>query len=685
MDIFIEEQDQTRQRGLRLRHINLELSENLQAHRTQGLSSRELVVRRGQPFKLTLLFKQKQFNPHTDSLFFKALIGDLFIEFPANLSQDTSCPGWGAQVQPRGVHPLSITVHITSCPQAPVGLYSLQLHLLSSYWQQSYTIATFILLYNPWCQSDSVYISSEDQRQEYVKNDFGLLYMGTPHNVISRPWAFGQYERGILEICLDVLQVSPCHGRDPQRDYLSRADPVYLSRVVCAMINCEDDRGVLKGNWSGKFANGVHPSEWTGSADILKRWAGSRFRPVQFGQCWVYAAVMCTVMRALGVPSRVVTNFNSAHDSNGNLVIEEFYTDTGEKLHLSKDSIWNFHVWVECWMSRKDLGSQFSGWQVLDPTPQEKSGGVYCCGPCPVAAIRKRQVDLAFDARFVYAAVNADVLRIVVANGRVLDQSMDTERVGSKIYTKSIGVNKPQDITGAYKHPQGTKQNSTCRQRSMRSLDVSLSIDQVPVAGEGISFSITIANNEGECRVLRENANAQTKEYNCNLMETFWELHNRLQIAPWEVVTVCRHIPHSQFDLTLGADTVVNLAVVIEDERTRERALASEEVNITSPEISIKVADGDNLVQNRDHTVLVAFTNSFTTPLCSVVLTIEGFGLIEGKVHSIVYLLQPGKTMEKTVTITPKEAGTKVLQATLGFKNRPAVIRSFHTVSVSTP
>ena len=35
----------------------------------------------------------------------------------------------------------------------------------------------------------------------------------------------------------------------------------------------------------------------------------------------------------------------------------------------------NFHVWVECWMTRKDLGSDLNGWQVLDPTPQERSAG----------------------------------------------------------------------------------------------------------------------------------------------------------------------------------------------------------------------------------------------------------------------------------------------------------------------
>ena len=38
----------------------------------------------------------------------------------------------------------------------------------------------------------------------------------------------------------------------------------------------------------------------------------------------------------------------------------------------------NFHVWVEAWMKRPDLegeGGNYDGWQVLDPTPQEKSKG----------------------------------------------------------------------------------------------------------------------------------------------------------------------------------------------------------------------------------------------------------------------------------------------------------------------
>lgn len=45
-------------------------------------------------------------------------------------------------------------------------------------------------------------------------------------------------------------------------------------------------------------------------------------------------------MRVLGIPSRVVTVFNAAHDTDSNTTIEEYYSSTGEKLNISKDSIW---------------------------------------------------------------------------------------------------------------------------------------------------------------------------------------------------------------------------------------------------------------------------------------------------------------------------------------------------------
>lgn len=45
---------------------------------------------------------------------------------------------------------------------------------------------------------------------------------------------------------------------------------------------------------------GVSPLEWNGSVAILRQWSARGGQPVKYGQCWVFAAVMCTGERGGG-------------------------------------------------------------------------------------------------------------------------------------------------------------------------------------------------------------------------------------------------------------------------------------------------------------------------------------------------------------------------------------------------
>ncbi|KAI4883069.1 hypothetical protein NFI96_029359 [Prochilodus magdalenae] len=677
--------------ALRIQYASLEPGQNQEQHKTLGLKSDSLVVRRGQPFKLSVLFN-RPLIPNVDGLMFRVELESLYYDVPVTLPKDQNQSQWTAYFLQGTMNSNKTSLCVASPANAPVGVYQLQLLVRSSYGQYSFRIGQFSLLCNPWCQADSVYISDESQRVEYVKNDYGLLYQGTAKNVSFRPWGFDQYENGILDICMMMLQVSSEHKRNWRSDYISRSDPVYISRVVSAMINSDDDCGVLQGNWSEDFRGGVNPSDWNGSGDILRRWAQSRFSPVKFGQCWVFAGVMCTVMRALGIPCRVVTNFDSAHDSNGNLVIEEFYTETGEKLPRGQDSIWNFHVWVECWMKRPDLAAGFDGWQVLDPTPQERSGGMYRCGPAPVKAIRDQRMDMPYDIPFIYAEVNADVCVCIVRQGQVLSYTTDTERVGSFICTKGLGTNRPQDITSTYKlatvhaarQPVSSRKPAAAtsianNRSSAEGLSVILKLPKVPVMGENISFTVTVTNMESTPKTVREHVNAQAKSYNRNPSETFWEAHNTIQLAARESKVLEHQISYSRYAM-LGDGQLVNLAAVVMDVASQERVLASEEFNFSSPIINIRVANEASIIAEKNQVAMVTFTNPFSEPV-SGVLTVTGAGLLEDKVLFNV-ALQPGENMETAVDFIPKMAGAKMLHASLRLNNHPTVIRGFRTVTV---
>lgn len=54
-----------------------------------------------------------------------------------------------------------------------------------------------------------------------------------------------------------------------------------------------------------------------------------------------YGFSICSlVLRCLGIPTRTITNFSSAHDADGNLRVDEFYDASGNHLDRAADSIW---------------------------------------------------------------------------------------------------------------------------------------------------------------------------------------------------------------------------------------------------------------------------------------------------------------------------------------------------------
>ncbi|KAI4886614.1 hypothetical protein NFI96_012735, partial [Prochilodus magdalenae] len=563
----------------------------------------------------------------------------------------------------------SFTVSICSSSNASIGLYSLSVKTGPN--RTPSPMGTLVVLFNPWCEDDSVYLPNKEERQEYVMNEQGLIYRGNRNFIQAMAWDFGQFEDNIVDICLKLLDVNPKCLRNAREDFSARCNPIYVGRVVSAMINVNDDYGVVEGRWNSPYTEGVNPTSWSSSVDILRQWFNNACRPVKYGQCWVFAAVMCTVLRCLGIPCRVVTNFESAHDTNKNLLIEKYFNENG--VEDSKDSVWNFHVWVEAWMKRPDISdkSAYDGWQVLDPTPQEKSEGTYCCGPAPVKAILEGQTSLKYDVPFVFAEVNADVVTWIVRSDSSKEKiRTDTSSVGQFISTKAVGSDKRLDITNQYKYPEGSKSERDGFSRAMRNMDISedtaitMKIQEVdkPICGSAIKLSLTVHNNRSTPQALNLQINAQTIKYNGSpTANIYWE-QKEVQLQPKEALCLPINIPFDKYGEKMLNNNCFKITAIVKNAKDPKEIFVTEkDIVLQSPPLSITV--NGTAVQNSMLTAEVVFKNPLPETINDCFITVTGSGLLEYPQKSQVAQLGPGQMMKVIVTFWPSRVGLRKLVA----------------------
>ncbi|XP_031412434.1 protein-glutamine gamma-glutamyltransferase 2 [Meleagris gallopavo] len=639
------------------------------------MGSQQLVVRRGQPFTITLNFTGRGYEEGVDKLAFNVETGPCPIETSGTRSHFTltDCPEegtWNAVLQQQDGAVLCVS--LCSPSNARVGRYRLTLEASTEYQGSSFHLGDFVLLFNAWHPEDAVYLQEEDERREYVLSQQGLIYMGSRDYMTSTPWNFGQFEDEILAICLEMLDINPKFLQDQNLDCSHRNDPVYIGRVVSAMVNCNDeDHGVLLGRWDNHYEDGMSPMAWIGSVDILKRWRRLGCQPVKYGQCWVFAAVACTVMRCLGVPCRVVTNYNSAHDTNGNLVIDRYLSEEGVEERRSRDMIWNFHCWVECWMTRPDLAPGYDGWQALDPTPQEKSEGVYCCGPAPVKAIKEGDLQVQYDIPFVFAEVNADVVYWIVQSDGEQKKSTHSSMVGKNISTKSVGRDSREDITHTYKYPEGSEKE---REVFSKAEHEKSSLGE---QDEGLHMRIKLsegANNGSDFDVFAVISNDTDREHECRLRlcartasyngEVGPQCGSKdllnLTLQPRMAQSVPLRILYEQYGPNLTQDNMIKVVALLTEYESGDSVVAIRDVYIQNPEIKIRIL-GEPM-QERKLVAEITLVNPLAEPLNNCTFVVEGAGLTEGqRIEELEDPVEPQAEAKFRMEFVPRQAGLRKL------------------------
>ncbi|XP_045057723.2 protein 4.2 isoform X3 [Desmodus rotundus] len=439
--------------ALGIKSCDFQAARNNEEHHTKDISSRHLVVRRGQSFTITLHFRApvRAFLPALKKVALIAQTGEQ--PSKANMTQATfpiSSLGdqkwWSAEVEERDAQ--SCTISVTTPSDAVIGHYSLLLQVLH---RKPCLLGQFTLLFNPWVREDAVFLKNEAQRWEYVLNQNGLIYLGTADCIQEEPWDFGQFEGDVLDLSLDLLSV------DKQVE--KWGNPAHVACILGTLLHTLKEKRVLSTPEPQAAQEAALLNKRRGSVPILRQWLTGRGRPVYDGQAWVLAAVACTVLRCLGIPARVVTTFGSAQATSGGLCVHQYYNEEGlQNGEGQKGKIWIFQTSTECWMTRPALPQGYDGWQVLYPSAPEGGAALKACDLVPVRAVKEGTLGLTPAVADLFAAVNAScVVWKCCEDGTVQLTNSNTKYVGNSISTKGVGGDRCEDITQNYKYPEVQK------------------------------------------------------------------------------------------------------------------------------------------------------------------------------------------------------------------------------------
>ncbi|XP_066948168.1 hemocyte protein-glutamine gamma-glutamyltransferase-like isoform X1 [Macrobrachium rosenbergii] len=703
-----EEAEKPPSDALRVERIHWYIKDNARTHNTikfdfiHDKKDPKPVLRRGQTFYLAIRFLNDfDVAKHRVVLNFKfgpkAAVqkGTLAVVPVQNEKFTRTKDDWDCRIDP-GTRGKDLVVQVYIPASTMVGIWRLDVRSGLQDTTQSPAMNVFqdetdcYILFNPWCKDDAVYMEDEKNREEYINNDKGKVYVGAYKRSRGRPWAYGQFDDVVLPVSVYILELSRVADSE-------RGNPVKVVRGLSAGVNDTDEGGILEGRWDGEYSDGVAPFKWTGSVRILEEYVKNGYKPVKYGQCWVYSAVTTTICRALGIPCRSVTNFVSAHDTNSSLTIDKFFDKTGNELAGGPDgenwdSIWNFHVWNDVWMARPDLPPGYGGWQAIDATPQEESEHKMQCGPVSLVAVRRGDIGLNYDTGFVFSEVNADVMHWgedAASDWGWSRLKMNQFHIGRQILTKKpnedddTGDADQEDVIEDYKSSEGSAAERLAVHNAIRGsrraqqyyeyrkdikedcvFDI-IEIDKITI-GQPFQVKVVVRNESDEPRNISAYLSAHSIYYtgvNASLVK---KAEGNFALGPKQSQDIAMTVQYNEYWKKLVEQCMLKIYAICRVQQTGQTWTDEDDFQVEKPRLTIQGPD-EGVVKKLCE-VSFSFTNPLDTPLTECHLSVDGPGLMRPRAINLEKTVPPKGKFSHSIKFLPRIHGERKIIASFNSK-----------------
>eukprot|EP00667_Euglena_gracilis_P004431 EG_transcript_4455 len=265
------------------------------------------------------------------------------------------------------------------------------------------------VVFNAYDPKEVIHLPDKAARKQYLEDEHGMVFDGPLGNYEIIPWYYGHYSQDSLDAAFFLIRNCTHDFTDVRR----------VVQCVAARImwRPENPEGIIEPRWPPFFLDGVDPDEWSSVDGIIRQWLQTNHTAVKYGQCWIIAALTCTLLRTLGIPTRQIVAFGAIQDDSDVLdpahvphhVVVNYYLRNG-RLVTSVGHVWRFHSWVDIWMRRDDLPHRYSGWQAVDATVRNGQGQ----GPASVRAIYEARYDLPYNVTTFVSGLHSSVRDVLV-------------------------------------------------------------------------------------------------------------------------------------------------------------------------------------------------------------------------------------------------------------------------------